>query len=479
MKKGVLFILAPFFISACSLGPNYQRPSVDVSTDWRWKKAEPGDTSEKGPWWEIFDDPKLNELETLAQKNNQDLKAAIARIDEARSTARISRADLFPALTANPSWQRYRTAAQPDPYFIPASTANNYSVPFDLSYEVDLWGKVRRGFESAQQTTLATVAAYRNVLFTLQSDVAIYYFEIRSYDQQIVILNESVKLRTDALKIAQDRVAAGADNQLQVRQTEIEIATARATLATAQLQRATYQNHLAVLCGVATGKFEIPFSPGLPKVPVVSPGLPSELLERRPDIAEAERTLAARNAEIGVAYTAFFPTLRLTASGGYQSAELKDLFNWENSVWSFGPSISLPIFSGGRNAAGLEKAKAAYEEAVAKYRQSVLVAFEDVDNALAGFRFLDERATALHEGVTAARQSSEIAMTRYKNGAVNYLDVIDAERSRLDDELLDIQNEAERIINTIDLIKAIGGGWVAPQERKEPNPDTFYGPPAP
>jgi len=478
MKKGYLLCIAALFVSACAMGPDYKRPTVDVPTDWRWKKAEPRDDAKKGPWWEVFNDPKLNELETLAKKDNQDLKAAISRIDEDRSNARISRGDLLPDLTANPSWQRYRNIQQQNPP-IPASTLNSYKVPFDLSYEIDLWGKVRRGFESAQQTALATVAAYRNILFTLQADVAVTYFEIRSYDQQIIVLKESVKLRSDARKIAADRVAAGADNELQVKQADIEVATARATLATAELQRATYQNHLAVLCGLPTGKFGIPPSPGLPKVPKISPGIPSDLLERRPDIAEAERTLAARNAEIGVAYATFFPTISLTASGGYQSAELKDIFNWENSVWSFGPNISLPIFSGGRSEAQLEKAKAAYQEAVAKYRQSVLLAFEDVDNALAGCKFLDERAEALNDGVTAARQSAEIATTRYKSGAVNYLDVIEAERSRLDDELLVIQNDAERIANTISLIKAIGGGWLGSEQKKEPSPDAFYGPPEP
>jgi multidrug efflux system outer membrane protein len=294
------------------------------------------------------------------------------------------------------------------------------------------------------------------------------YYQLRLEDREIEILEQTVHWRDNALKIAQGRFGAGLDNQLPVFQAQTELSSSQADLAAAKQRRASDQDALAVLCGVPTGEFTIApavmdFAP-----PKMEPGLPSELLERRPDVAAAERHLAAQNAKIGVAYAEFFPSISLTASGGYQSAALENIFDWRSTVWSFGPSISFPIFTGGRDKASLNSLKSAYEEAVAQYRQSILVAFQDVDDALAELKFLDEQAEARHMGLEASKAAAEMASTRYKNGAVNYLDVIDAERTRLDNELQMAQIDEQRMVATVQLIKAIGGGWdINPNPKKD------------
>ncbi|NJK90601.1 MAG: efflux transporter outer membrane subunit [Blastochloris sp.] len=460
-----LMLLLPCLLAACAMGPNYERPTVDTPPDWRWKKAEPRDAEPKGPWWEKFNDPALNQLQADAALGNQDLKAALARIDQSRAQARVSQADFFPQLSTSPAWQRYRTSgntASRGGFPNSSTTANDMSIPFDLSYEIDLWGKVRRGFEAARNQMLAQTAAYQNVLFTLQSNIASTYYQIRAVDREINLLEQAVQLRQDSVALFQARFDAGYTNELDVTSTKTVLASAKAELADAKRRRAVLQNALAVLSGRAPSQFDLP--PALVSIdpPQVSPGLPSELLERRPDVAEAERILAARNAEIGVAYAAFFPSIRLTAQGGFQSAELRDLFEWESRIWSFGPSINLPIFSGGRLNADLKQTRAAYEEAVATYRQTILVAFQETDDALAALRFLSEQAEAQREAVTSARKSADISIARYRNGVVDYLDVIDAERTRLDNELAVVRVDRERMISTILLIKAIGGGWSGP-----------------
>jgi len=462
MKRIItLFTLLPF-LAGCTLGPNYSRPTVDVPPDWRWKKAEPRDTVQKGPWWEIFNDKELNRLEAAALAGNQDLKAAIARVDQARSHARVARSEFFPDVSLDPSYERYRTSGSQNPGLPTSVTAATYSVPFDLSYEIDIWGKVRRGFESARYQLLASSSEYQNILFTLQADVAINYYQLRGADHDIESLRKAVKLRQETLDIFQKRFEAGYTSELDVTRSQTELASAKADLAAAQRSRAEFENAIAVLCGVPPANVRI--APLLVTMvpPEVKAGLPSEVLERRPDVAAAERTLAAKNAEIGVAYAAFFPAVRLTASAGTQSVELQDIFNWESRVWTFGPSISLPLFTGGRNKANLDNARAAYEEAVANYRQSILVAFQEVDNSLAGLRFLRDQSVARNDAVVSAKKSAELSLSRYTNGVVDYLDVIDAERSRLDTELAAHRVDTQRMITTVTLVKAIGGGWNVP-----------------
>jgi len=342
---------------------------------------------------------------------------------------------------------------------IPALTMETYSVPFDLSYEVDLWGRVRRSFESAQSQAQAQGAAYQNVLLVLTADVASNYFLLRTYDAQVDVLKRTLEFREKEVELQTKRFNAGSINDFDLSRAKTEKATAQGDLADMQRRRAETEANLSLLCGQMASGFQIkekPLDLTPPEVPV---GLPSQLLERRPDVAEAERTLAARNAEIGVAYAAFFPSVRLTGQGGYLSTEASDLFAWESRVWSFGPSISIPIFEGGRNTAQLKTARAAYDEAVAGYRQQVLVAFKDVEVALIQTRFYKEQGDANLEALQATRRSAYLADERYRRGLISYLDVIEVQRNLLNQELLTARLLGQRMVTSVRLIEALGGSW--------------------
>jgi multidrug efflux system outer membrane protein len=404
----------------------------------------------------------LNALEEQAAAANYDLQAAVARVNQARATARLRRADFFPTLDANPTWVRYRTSGtRPSPvdFPVPSFTQQQWDIPFDLTYEVDLWGKVRRSFESARNQAAAAEAARQSIMLTLQSDVAGNYFSVRSVEREIRLLEDAIRIRRDAVSIFEQRLTAGLSSEFEVQRAMVEVASAEAELAVAQRRRAELFNALAVLCGQTPPDFTPEIGTNQVALPKIAPDLPSSLLERRPDVAEAERQMAARNAEIGVAKTAFFPSIRLTGSGGLQSGSIEDLFKWDSHTWSIGPEIEVPIFQAGRGGANLRRARASYEEAVAVYRQRVLLAFRDVDDSLAALRFLKDEAKARETGAESAGNAARLALERYTAGAVNFLEVVDAEGARLQNELARIRIANERLIATVRLVKALGGGW--------------------
>jgi len=449
-------------LSGCKLGPDYQRPPVEVPADWRWKHAEPRDSVPRDGWWRVFEDPDLDALQGMAESGNLDLKAAMARVDQARATARIEKADFYPTLNGSAGWSRYRTSANmPSPvgFPLPSFTLGQFQMPLDLSYEVDLWGRVRRSFEGAQNLAIGAEAARQALLLTLQADVALGYFTVQSVDREIGLLERTVGLRQEALSIFRQRLQAGMLTDYEVQRGQVEVSTAQADLEASRRVRAQVFNRLSVLCGRPPAMFEVSIGNGVPRLPQIAPDLPSSLLERRPDVAEAERALAARMAQIGVAKAAFFPSVRLTASGGLLSGELSDLFQWESRTWGFGPSISMPLFAGGRNKADLAKAKAAYEEAVMVYRQRILVAFGEVEDALSAIQFLakenESRQAAAEAATAAARQS----FSRYQAGSVNFLEVVDADQARLSSLLAEERGKREAILATVRLLKALGGGW--------------------
>jgi multidrug efflux system outer membrane protein len=476
----LLAVLA--LLTACSVGPNYHQPApVALPMDWRWKKAEPSDNIAKGKWWELFHDPTLNQLEDQAVAQNQDLKVAVGRVDEARARARLSGASFFPSLTLAPSYTRTQIPKDSPQFaiipipgierrFLPY---NSFSVPLDLSYEIDIWGRVRRSFESSQAQAQASVADYQNVLLTLNSDVAVNYLTLREYDSEIQILNDTVTARTESLRINNVRLQAGRATSVDVSQAQTDLTNAEAQLAAVQQSRAETLDAIAVLCG--TSSLDLPFNPlehtPPPSVPV---GLPSALLERRPDIAEAERTMAGKNAEIGVAYAAFFPAVSLTGQGGYLSARATDLFTWKNSIWSFGPTITLPIFAGGENLSNLQIARAQYDQSVAQYRSTVLNAVKDVENALADLRFLAKQSSALHQSVESARQTTDLQQKSFRVGQINYTDVIVADENRLAIERNEAQVRGQQLYATVRLIKALGGGWdISQLQSEQPAPYPF------
>jgi multidrug efflux system outer membrane protein len=428
-----------------------------------WKQGAPLDKVPKGTWWEIFGDQTLNELENEAAAANQELKAAMARVEQARATARVARSELFPSINADPSYTRQRYSPNQVPSF-GSITANTWSVPLDLSYEIDLWGRVRRSFENARAEAQGALASFQNVLLTLQADVARDYFLLRALDAELATVNGTVELRREQVRLVRSRFEGGIGNELDVARAETELATTEADAASLGQQRAELENALAILVGANPSTFRLAAlanagSTWKPQPPAIPAGLPADLLERRPDVAEAERQLAAANARIGVAQAAFFPAVRLTGSGGYLSGDVETLFNWESRVWSIGPSISLPIFAGGRNRANLEHSRAAYEESVATYRQRILVAFGDVENSLSGIQQLALQAEAQARAVANSRRAAELASDRYRSGIVSYLEVVDANREWLQAERSLALLTGQRLAMSVQLIKALGGGW--------------------
>jgi outer membrane protein, multidrug efflux system len=387
----------------------------------------------------------------------------MARVEQARAGARIARSELLPRLDLNPLYSRQRYTPNQDPSFGDI-TANTFTVPLDLSYEIDLWGRVRRGYESARAEAQASLAAFYNVMLTLQADVAQNYFALRALDAEIATVTETIGLRREQVQLVRARFEGGIGNELDIARAETELASAETEAASIARRRAELENALGVLVGENPSTFRLAALEGAntkwnPRPPTVPAGLPSELLERRPDVAEAERQLAAANARIGVAKGAFFPVVRLTASGGYLSGDIETLFNWESRVWTIGPSVSLPIFAGGRNRANLKRSRAEFDQAVAQYRQRVLVAFGDVESSLSGIHYLAIEASAQERAVASSLRAADLAGERYRAGIVSYLDVVDANRGALVSQRARAITAGQRLIAEVRLIKALGGGW--------------------
>jgi len=455
--------------SLFTVGPDYKSPTNSIPANYKaaefgnWKKGEPLDNVPKGNWWEIFGDTNLNALESQALQANQQLKAAVARVDQERATARVALGALLPSLDFDPSFDRQRYSPNAVPSF-GSMTANTFSTPLDLSYEVDLWGRVRRSFESAHADAQASLADFYNVLLTLEADVAQNYFALRSLDAEIATVNGTVNLRQEQVKLTEARFEGGNGNQLDVAQAQTELATTEAEAASLAQERDQLENAIAILVGENPTTFKLAalenantdWNPQPPEIPA---GLPADLLERRPDVAEAERQLASANAKIGVAKAAFFPVLTLTGSGGYLSGDVDTLFNSDSRTWSVGPSISLPIFAGGRNRANYKRSQAAFQETLALYRQQVLIAFGDVENSLSAIRHLADQSEAQQRAVKNAQRAADLATERYRSGIVAYIEVVDANRDALSAERANAQLTGQRLIASVQLIKALGGGW--------------------
>jgi multidrug efflux pump len=467
---GIIIALAGWLATGSStragwltVGPDYRPPTNNAPAAFRnapsWKEATPSDEQPKGPWWEVFHDATLNGLMEAATTNNQSLRAALARFDQARATARIERADFWPRLDFNPEVKRDRFSRLQDPDF-GINSATTIRVPVDLSYEIDLWGRVRRSFQSARAEAQASAADFQNALLGVQAEVAQRYFSLRAIDHQRAVVRVSVRLRREARDVLQARVDAGTAPELDRARADTELASAEADLSRLERQRNSDETALAILTGNAAPNFSVSEidekGPALPSVP---PALPSELLERRPDVAAAERQMAAASARIGVAKSGFFPVLRLTGSAGYASADLETVFNWEGRVWSIGPSLSLPLFAGGRNRATLARARSAFEEATATYRQQVLVAFGEVQENLNALQLLDTEAAAVARTEEAAARTFQYAQARYEGGIVSYLEVIESQRTLQATRLEVARLMGQRQITLVQLIKALGGGW--------------------
>lgn len=461
------FLLPLVLLAGCTVGPDYERPAPETPPAWKeagpWKQAAPKDAIAKGAWWEVFGDPLLNELEARAAAANPDLKAAIARVGQARAIARISEADFYPTISLNPNVTRERNtenrSTQPPTSLAKSYTATEFHVPLEASYEVDLWGRVRRSVEASTAFAEAAVASYETVRLTMHSDVATAYFALRAIDSDRAVLRKTIELRRESLRLAEARLRLGVGNDLDVSRAETELTATEADAIGADRRRAEIEHGIATLTGRTPGELTIPDKPLDLAPPAIPAGLPSELLERRPDVAEAERRMAASNAEIGIATAAYYPQLNLTAAFGFESRELKSLFDWESRVWTLAAGLAAPLYQGGRVDADVERAKARHEESVAQYRSRLLIAFQEVEDGLSGLRILSGQAEAQARAVASSRRTADLTTARYNAGLVSYFEVVDAQRTVLQNERQYTLIQGQRLTASVFLIKALGGGW--------------------
>jgi NodT family efflux transporter outer membrane factor (OMF) lipoprotein len=475
MKRTVFNTILPaiLLLAGCTVGPKYIKPSVPMTPAYKelppdafketkdWKVAAPADQTLPAKWWELFGDSQLNELEEQVAIANQDLKAAEAQFREARAMIRFSRASEFPTISTTPSISSVRASAN-RPYLSgTAGTGSraDFVLPFDLSYELDLWGRVRRSVSAAREEAQATAADLATATLSLQAEVAFDYFELRSADAQKQLLDNTVTAYADALQLTQNRFEGGAAPKSDVAQAQTQLDDARVQDTDITVQRAQFEHAIAVLIGKPPAAFSLPAMPLNVQPPGIPVGLPSQLLERRPDIGSAERRVAEANDEIGIARAAFFPTVILGASAGLEGSSILNWFNWPSRLWAVGPSLAQTIFDGGRRRATSEAATANYDALVAKYRQTTLDAFQQVEDNLAALRILDGEAGQQREAVASAQESLDLFTNRYKGGVDNYLQVITAQTTALSNERNEVDILRRRMDASVLLVKSLGGGW--------------------
>jgi multidrug efflux system outer membrane protein len=461
----VLLIL----LAGCTVGPNYHRPDVAVAPTWKeqppWRAADPKDSIPKGQWWGSFSDPELDQYEAQALKANQTIEAARNRLQQARASARITQAGLFPQLNAGVSVQRGQTSAgKPTTSGIPLvapSINNDFLVPFNLTWEADVFGGVRRSVESANAAYQASAAGLENVRLLVTSELAVDYFTLRELDAEIAVVDSSVEYQAKSLQLVQNRHAGGIASGLDVAQQETQLNSTKTQATLLRRQRAQFEHAIAALVGVPASSFSVPAKPLATVLPVIPTGLPSDVLERRPDIAQAERLMASQNAQVGVAKSAFYPAIGFSAGGGFESSDIGKIISASTGFWALGANVAETVLSGGRRRAQVDFAQSAYGESVANYRQTVLTAFQEVEDSLAGLTVLSQAAETQQLSVDAAQRALKIANDRYTGGLVTYLDVISAEQTLLDSQRLATQILGQRLVTSVTLVKALGGGWDA------------------
>jgi outer membrane protein, multidrug efflux system len=463
-------------LTGCAVGPNYKRPTADVPGMWKgegpWQAAAPKDGIPKGNWWELYHDAQLDGLEQDLLQANQSLKAAQDRLFQARSLARVASAGYFPVVSADPSGQRERFSGNrplegASPSQVRTDTENNFTVPFNVSYEVDLFGSVRRNLEAANASLQASAADLGNVRLVLSAELAADYFNLRELDREAGVVRQSVEIQQKGLDLVNRRHDGGVASGLEVAQQAALLDSTATQLQLVLQQRAQYEHAIAVLAGKAPSTFtmaEAPFDVSPPPVPT---GVPSEILERRPDIATSERQMAFQNAQVGLAQAAFYPHITLSGSAGAQSRNIATLVNAPSLVWALGGDVLQPIFNGGKNRANLAAARAVYDESVANYRESVLEAFQQVEDGLSGLTLLDRAAKTQATAVEDSRRALDIANSRYVGGVTTYLDVITAQSTLLTNERLATQLLGQQMVTSVFLVKALGGGWDVSQIQSE------------
>jgi NodT family efflux transporter outer membrane factor (OMF) lipoprotein len=450
------------YLSGCTVGPKYVRPTSDVPSDFKeagnWKPAQPNDEFTKGTWWKIYQDPQLDALEDQISVSNQTLKISQAQFAEARAAVKISRAGFFPTVTGGLSATHYSQSLN-RPFLSTKTSYQDYVLPVDVSYEPDVWGRVRRTVEASRSEAQASAADLANVELSIRAELAFDYFTLRGLDAQKALLDSTVISYQKALDLTTTRYKGGLASAVDVAQAQTQLETTRALAIDVGVSRAAFEHAIAVLIGKPASEFSLPPMPLATPPPGIPPGLPSELLERRPDIAAAERRVQEANAQIGIAKAAYFPLFSLTGTGGLESAAISTLIQGPSAFWTLGGAAAQTIFEAGARRGALNQAYALRNQAVATYQQTILTAFQEVEDNLAALRILQDEAHTEDAAVAAAQHSLALSITRYKGGIANYLEVTTAQSAALADEVTSVNILTRRMTSSVQLVKALGGGW--------------------
>ncbi len=471
LRMGVLLCLAA--LTGCVVGPNYHTPSTPPAPaaykelpppnppNGSWKQAQPNDAQVKGKWWEVYNDPQLNALEEKIAVSNQTLKAAMEEYFEAREQVRVARANYYPTLGAGPSISRTRESYN-QPNTQRGTTDfqyNTFTLAGQVSWQPDFWGTVRRSVEAARANEQASAADLANVALSLEGELAMDYFQMRGLDSQEQLLKSTVAADTDYLQLTQTRFKGGVATDVDVAEAETQLETVKAQLIDVGVARAQYEHAIATLTGQTASTFSLPPAPLTLALPVIPAGVPSELLERRPDIAAEERLTDAANAQIGIAIAAYYPNIQLGGTGGFESANAGTWIQGPSAMWSLGGSAIETLFDAGRRHAITDQARDAYEAQAANYRQSVLNAFQEVEDNLAALRILNDESQTQTEAVDASRRSLQISTKRYTGGVTTYLEVLTAQTTQLSNEQTQDNITTRQFVASVQLIMALGGGW--------------------
>jgi NodT family efflux transporter outer membrane factor (OMF) lipoprotein len=469
----LLVLLMLVALGGCTVGPKYVRPTVPTTATFKeeapgsfkdsdqWQPAHPADQTSHGNWWEIFGDPELNKLEEQIAGSNQNLKVADARFREARAAIRFNRASQFPTISTAPSASYVKNSDYSSNFSskIQQSSKGDFVLPFDLSYELDLWGRVRRSVAAAREEAQATAADYETAKLSLEAELALDYFELRSADAQKQLLDDTVKAYTDNLQLTVNRFKGGVAPKADVAQAQTRLDTTRVQDTDVTVQRAQFEHAIATLIGKPPAEFSLPSAPLNYKPPSTPACLPSQLLQRRPDIAAAERRVAEANQQIGIARAAYFPAVTLGGTAGFAGSQGSNWFGWPSGFWAVGPALAETLFDAGRRRATSESARANYDAAVATYRQTSLTAFQEVEDNVSALRILENEAQQQEEAVASSKDSLQLFTNRYKGGVDTYLQVITAETIELANERNAIDILRRQMDASVLLVKALGGGW--------------------
>ncbi|MGH9327804.1 MAG: efflux transporter outer membrane subunit [Terriglobia bacterium] len=461
------------YFSSCMVGPKYQRPPAPVPPAYKeappeswqgttWKPAQPNEGATRGQWWQIYKDPELTQLEDQVSISNQNVLLAEAQFQEARDAVRIARSALFPTVTTSPLFTKSRSSGTLFNFSagnLTSGTRAVYELPVDVSYQADLWGSIRRTVRGTEEIAQASFAQLENARLIYQGDLAEDYYELRGTDGDVDLLNSTVNLYQDYLRLTQERYHAGVASGADIALAQTQLDTARAQLVDYGVARAQYEHAIAVLTGKPPAELSIPHGAITTTPPPVPIGLPSELLERRPDIAAAERQMAASNEQIGIAQAAYYPSLTLSAAGGFETGSFTKLFSLPSGIWSAGPQLAETLVDFGKRHWAEREEQAAYNASVANYRQTVLTAFQQVEDNLAALRVLENEAAAEDRAIKSAQNSLNIETFQYKSGIVDFLNVVTAQVTLFQDQVQAVNIQTRRITASVLLVEYLGGGW--------------------